>query len=81
METKRDLLKEVRDRFIFLRDASIEKYGDKQPERTWTFDLIADYFDRIHSASTRGEPVAWLNFAVIPELFWAMDLLPWCWTQ
>ena len=76
METKRDLLKEVRDRFIFLRDASIEKYGVKLPERTWTFDLIADYFDRIHSASTRGEPVAWLNFAVIPELFWAMDLLP-----
>jgi len=74
--TKRNLFKEVTDMFRFLRDSNIAKYGDTQPERTWTFEMIADLFEKAYMANQRGEPLAWINFAVIPEIFWAMDLVP-----
>ena len=38
--------------------------------------LSRDYFQRLYEAEQKGEPIAWINFALNPEIFWAMDIVP-----
>lgn len=38
--------------------------------------LLADYWKRIENAYQNEEPVAWTNFGIPTELFYAMDIVP-----
>lgn len=64
---------------------SLEKYehylkevrGQQAPKSQELYcQLIADYYRRLHNAQEKGEPMAWLNFFVPREIFYAMDLAP-----
>ncbi len=39
-------------------------------------EMLSGYFEDVGRAMERREPVAWVNFGVISELFWAMDIPP-----
>lgn len=39
-------------------------------------EMMTDHFDRAIEAKRRGQPLAWTNFGVPSEIFWAMDLVP-----
>jgi hypothetical protein len=72
MEKKRNLLEEAATIQKYIRDHVAEKY----PEMTWRFDATAKYYQRVVKAKETGEQLAWINFAMMPELFWAMDMIP-----
>lgn len=50
--------------------------GEEPPKGRGGFRTLADLYKRISTAKQRGEPLAWINFACVPEIFWAMDITP-----
>lgn len=68
--TQTDLLKHVSDSFGSVRDMLAMVPTDRR------YELLANYFQSAFERRERGEPLAWVNFATIPEIFWAMDLTP-----
>jgi len=75
-EEKKDALKEVLDYLSFATDMIVERFGEKHPEWAWIYALLVDYYEEAHKAKDEGKPVAWINFGVPPELFYAMDIMP-----
>jgi len=71
MESK-NVVKEMSDRYGSIRNHIAQKY----PEQRWRYEAIANYYQRVYTAKERGEDLAWVNFATIPEVFWAMDVVP-----
>jgi benzoyl-CoA reductase/2-hydroxyglutaryl-CoA dehydratase subunit BcrC/BadD/HgdB len=39
-------------------------------------EMMTAYFEEVTEARAKGEPLAWTNFGVPSELFWAMDIVP-----
>jgi len=76
MAEKQSVLKEVSNNISFIRDSMAGRYGEKHPEWAWVYELLADYYEGACKAKEKGEPLAWVNFGVISELFWAMDIVP-----
>jgi benzoyl-CoA reductase/2-hydroxyglutaryl-CoA dehydratase subunit BcrC/BadD/HgdB len=76
MKEKKTLLKEISNNIGFIKDSMAERYGEKHPEWAWVYELLADYYEGACRAKEEGKPVAWVNFGVISELFWAMDIVP-----
>ncbi len=76
MEQTSGMLTEISDTVSFIRDSMVGRYGDRHPEWAWVYQLLADYYERVSRAKETGQPLAWINFGVAPELFWAMDILP-----
>jgi len=76
LEEKADLLKETSGGLAFVRDLFAERYGEGHPEWAWIYELLADHFDKASTARETGGMLAWVNFGVASELFWAMDIVP-----
>lgn len=76
MEGPQNVLKSASDSMNFVRDAIASKYSEKRPEWVWIYELYADYFESVYSAKEEGKPIAWINFGVPSEIFWAMDMIP-----
>ncbi len=76
MNNKKDLLKDVSDSIIFIRDLIVDRFGEKHAEWAWVYELLADYYQAIYKAKEEGKPLAWINFGVPSELFYAMDIVP-----
>jgi len=76
MTTQQSLLNQIADGIALVRDGMVARYGEKHPEWTWIHGLLADYFDTVRRAKGEGKTVAWVNFGAIPEVFWAMDIVP-----
>jgi len=72
MSEKRHVVEETAQLYGFLRDHTAKKY----PERAWRYEAIANYMEKVAKSKDTGEEVAWVNFATIPEIFWAMDMIP-----
>lgn len=72
MEHRRNVVKAASDLYGFIRDHMAEKY----PDQKWRYEAVANFYERVSKAKERGERLAWVNFATIPELFWAMDVIP-----
>ena len=51
-------------------------YRQECPRQRRAFDLTVKHFAEYCRRIKTGEPTAWINFAVPPELFWAMDIEP-----
>ncbi len=54
----------------------IDKKTGKDTDGPTVVGLIADYYQKAYRASEEGSPLAWINFGIPPELFWAMDIVP-----
>jgi len=54
----------------------VEIIKEHMPVAAPVFELMLDNWVRYDRAKEEGQPVAWLNFATPPELFYAMDILP-----
>lgn len=65
-----DLVKHVSDSFKMVRDITAERRVDRR------YELLASYYENACRRKDEGEALTWVNFATIPELFWAMDLVP-----
>ncbi len=72
MEKKGNLLEQIADLDTARRNHIAEKY----PEMLWRFEMTAKYYQRVAKAKETGEHLAWTNFAMVPEVFWAMDIIP-----
>jgi len=75
MEERKDILKQMADLLSAVKSSSI---GAGLSEAAGPVDLLADYFTEVYNAKEKGEPLAWVNFAMFSELFWAMDIVPVC---
>jgi len=79
MEEKNILFKSIVDGSDWAMDemarqASSEK-GDGWPP-TIIQGLFTEYWRKVYNACQNGEPVAWINFGIPTELFYAMDIVP-----
>jgi len=72
MTEGRNVVKEMSERYGSIRDHIAQKY----PDQRWRYESITNYYQRVYRAKETGEDVAWVNFATIPEIFWAMDVIP-----
>lgn len=70
MEMTGDLIKHVSDSFGMVRDLTAGTTTDRR------YELLASYFESAFKRKERGETLTWVNFATIPEILWAMDLVP-----
>ncbi len=75
METKVDLIQKIHSKFGSIADMLLGNMGDF-PDRQMAVDLLSNYFKRIHEEHEAGKPLAWVNYAVPSELFWAFDIVP-----
>ncbi|MDO8689710.1 MAG: 2-hydroxyacyl-CoA dehydratase family protein [Dehalococcoidia bacterium] len=73
MRSGRNLAQELAGTFggVAARTAS------KRPEDAWLYEARAGYWKRLLSAREQGKGIAWVSFCAVPEIFWAMDLVPW----
>ena len=76
MAERSSLLDELSDHFRAITDGLTTAHGEDHPEWGWLPELLGYSFEAAAQASRAGEPVAWVNFGVISELFWAMDIVP-----
>jgi benzoyl-CoA reductase/2-hydroxyglutaryl-CoA dehydratase subunit BcrC/BadD/HgdB len=76
MAEAKDMLKYASDNMNSIRNMVKTRFGDKHPEWAWVYELLADYHMQAWKARESGEPLAWINFGVPSELFWAMDVVP-----
>ncbi len=73
MEKKSPMLKQVVDSLEMI----LVMFKDvPDNERPPIVDIMSGYFDKAYQASIGEEPLAWMNFGISPELFWAMDIVP-----
>jgi len=69
---KRDLLKEFSDDM----NGSLAIMKEYMPIGAIAQQISVDSWEEYCRKTEKGEPVAWVNFATVPELFWAMDVMP-----
>ncbi len=72
MEEKSALLKNLVDQYEGVNEMLKEMPDSEQP----VVRLIIKYFNELYQATIEEKPVAWINFGLPPELFWAMDIPP-----
>ncbi len=71
MEMGKNIYDKIAENFSFIKELISEKN-----EGTNVFEYLGPYFDTVMEASRTGKPIAWVNFGVMSELFWAMDVVP-----
>jgi benzoyl-CoA reductase/2-hydroxyglutaryl-CoA dehydratase subunit BcrC/BadD/HgdB len=77
MVTEVNLIKQIGDRFGLMADALAQRQSvDEFPERVMALRLFTEYFRRALEQKEKGRPLAWMNYAGAPELFWALDIVP-----
>ncbi len=72
MRVKRDLVEELSSIF----DGVAQHTAAKRPDQAWIFDARAKYWKQLLNARENGKGIAWVSFCFVPEIFWAMDLIP-----
>jgi benzoyl-CoA reductase/2-hydroxyglutaryl-CoA dehydratase subunit BcrC/BadD/HgdB len=75
-EQKKNVIKDVLDYLSFATDTIVQRFGERHPEWAWIYSLLVDYYGGVYKAKEEGKPVAWINFGVPPEIFYAMDMVP-----
>jgi len=71
MEERKDIIQMLSGNFAMLKDLFAGPAGGVS-----VFEFLGPYFEKVNEAKDRGERLAWINFGVMPELFWAMDMTP-----
>jgi benzoyl-CoA reductase/2-hydroxyglutaryl-CoA dehydratase subunit BcrC/BadD/HgdB len=71
MERQPDVLRRIADNFAILKSlAGPSKDGAS------VFDYLGAYYEKAAAAGEAGGQLAWINFGVMSELFWSMDVTP-----
>ena len=76
MESRVDLLGQLRDTFNSFRDLTSGQIEGEYPDRHMAISLLASYYGRMFEEKEAGKKLAWVNYAVPSELCWAMDITP-----
>jgi benzoyl-CoA reductase/2-hydroxyglutaryl-CoA dehydratase subunit BcrC/BadD/HgdB len=76
MAARRNLLDEAADNFKLITDGLAAAHCQDHPEWGWLPALLGSYFEKASQADHQAEPMAWVNFGIVSELFWAMDIVP-----
>ncbi|MFO8010676.1 MAG: 2-hydroxyacyl-CoA dehydratase family protein [Dehalococcoidia bacterium] len=71
MAGQNDILQKLSDNFGVIRQLLAGESAEVS-----VFDYLGPYFDKVNETTASGEKLAWINFGVMPELFWAMDITP-----
>ena len=72
MKEKKDMLKVLVDE----TRSYVDVMKQAMPETAPVLEMRAQNFEDYYRAKETGKKVAWLNFATPPELFYAMDIVP-----
>jgi len=72
MKEKRDMLKILVDGMR----SYVEAMQQVMPETARVLEMRTENFEDYYRSKETGKPVAWINFATPPELFYAMDIIP-----
>lgn len=76
MEVKTDILREMNEKLSAIVGMLGEDFANDSPERFMALELMAYLYDQINKARDEGKKLAWINYAVASEIFWAMDIPP-----
>jgi benzoyl-CoA reductase/2-hydroxyglutaryl-CoA dehydratase subunit BcrC/BadD/HgdB len=76
MTTNVDLIQNLRNKFDGLAALLMSDTTGQFPDRQRAVQMLADYLKKIHDDKKEGKQLAWINYAVASELFWAMDITP-----
>jgi len=76
MEEKKSVLEQVAESLVIYNGALSVAGGEETRAAGWLLDLLTGYFAEAGKAKAKGKPLAWINFAVPSEIFWAMDMVP-----
>jgi benzoyl-CoA reductase/2-hydroxyglutaryl-CoA dehydratase subunit BcrC/BadD/HgdB len=71
MKEKSVMLKSIVDQY-----EGISALLEDMPDSKLILELIIGYYKGLYEATIEGKSVAWINFGIPPELFWAMDITP-----
>jgi len=71
---KIDLLQQISDNSKNM----LAMIGAVAPSVAPSWQMVIDHFEEYRRRTKTGEPVAWLNFGIPSELFFAMDIEPMC---
>jgi benzoyl-CoA reductase/2-hydroxyglutaryl-CoA dehydratase subunit BcrC/BadD/HgdB len=76
MGTKVDLIRNLSEKVEAI--AGIFKGGPagEFPDRAVAIQLLSDYYKKVYQEKEEGRPLAWINYAVAPELFWGLGITP-----
>ncbi|MFH1436863.1 MAG: 2-hydroxyacyl-CoA dehydratase family protein [Pseudomonadota bacterium] len=72
----RSTLEQISDSLAMYKAATMGMEGEDAPGLGQVAEMLSDYFEEAVEAKRKGEPLAWVNFGVMTELFWAMDIVP-----
>lgn len=76
MTTEIDLIQQLRNRFDGLAALLMADTTGQFPDRQRAVQLLADYLKKVYEDKEEGKQLAWINYAVASEIFWAMDITP-----
>jgi benzoyl-CoA reductase/2-hydroxyglutaryl-CoA dehydratase subunit BcrC/BadD/HgdB len=76
MEMQAPLITKISGMFHGIADLLLADPSGDFRERQLAVQLLADYFARIYEEKAQGNKLAWVNYAVPSELFWALDITP-----
>lgn len=71
MEERKDIIQSLSDNFAMLKDLL-----EGKSDGVSVFEYLGPYFNKANATQQSGDKLAWINFGVMPELFWAMDMTP-----
>ena len=71
MTTQPDIIQKLSDNFSIIKQLIAGESAEVS-----VFDYLGPYFEKACETKARGEKLAWINFGIMPELFWAMDITP-----
>lgn len=64
------------DQAAQLQQALRDHVAQARPQNLWRYSAVAQHYQKVANARQSGHQLAYINFASIPELFWAMDIVP-----
>jgi len=76
MEEKKSVLEQVNESLVIYNAALTAIGGEATRGVALIMKLLTGYFAEAGEAKANRKPLAWINFAVPSEIFWAMDMVP-----
>ncbi len=76
MEEKRSTLGQVQDCLALYNAAVVGMRPEENLGLAHLLQLLNSCFGEAYRAKEEGRPLAWINFGIPSEIFWAMDIVP-----
>ncbi len=77
MKNQNLMLKMISDEYDSIEDLLGSRKDPGAPDEGPTvINLMAEYFRNLYQRAEEGGHIAWVNFGMPPEIFWAFDIIP-----